>query len=224
VVGDGYGFYTTRVFSAYLLEAAQLVAEGHDPVLVERAAQQLGMVVPPLKVIDEVTLTLVRHGLEQGERYGFHALQLPGGKLLMAMVDEHERFGKAHGAGFYEYGEVRRLWPGLKELVDAEPDETGMAHIAERLMLAQIAQVGRTFDDGILKANRDAEVGAIFGIGFAPQTGGPLAWIDRQGIASVVERMEAFAERYGERFRPAERFRAMAASGERFFPEPEPVA
>src|SRR5690606_3425213 len=55
VVNDGYAFYTTRVFSSYIMEGAQLVAEGHDPVLIEWAARQAGMVVAPLQVFDEVT-------------------------------------------------------------------------------------------------------------------------------------------------------------------------
>ncbi|MCB9791272.1 MAG: enoyl-CoA hydratase/isomerase family protein [Alphaproteobacteria bacterium] len=35
VVNDGYAFYTTRLFAAYILEGVQLLAEGHDPVLIE---------------------------------------------------------------------------------------------------------------------------------------------------------------------------------------------
>ena len=31
VVNDGYGFYTTRLFSCYVMEAAQMVAEGFVP-------------------------------------------------------------------------------------------------------------------------------------------------------------------------------------------------
>ena len=65
VVNDGYGFYTTRVFSAYLLEGVQLICEGHDPAVVEWAARSQGMAVGPLKAFDEVSLTLASHAFSQ---------------------------------------------------------------------------------------------------------------------------------------------------------------
>jgi 3-hydroxyacyl-CoA dehydrogenase/enoyl-CoA hydratase/3-hydroxybutyryl-CoA epimerase len=91
VVNDGYGFYTTRVFTAYILEGAQMVAEGQDPRLVEWAARAAGMAVGPLQVFDEVTLTLVRHAFENGSRYleeHRELAKLPGFELVCKLVDQ----------------------------------------------------------------------------------------------------------------------------------------
>ncbi len=220
VVNDGYGFYTSRTFSAYIVEGAQLVAEGHDPRLVEWAAKTAGMVVPPLQVFDEVSLNLGRHAIEQGAEYkGREILEAPGVKLVFALA-EAGRLGKIAGKGFYEYenGKRQGLWPGLADLVAPPPAETGLELVRQRLMMAQVAEVGRCLDEGILRAPRDAEVGAILGIGFAPNTGGPLAWADRYGLPALVRDLDALAERHGDRFRPAETFRRMAAANERFFP------
>ena len=113
VVNDGYGFYTTRLFSAYVMEAAQLVAQGYPPILVERAASAAGMVVPPLKVFDEVSLSLAAHGFEMREQYDGKALDEPGVRLVRKLV-ELGREGKSAGAGFYTYdGRKRQLWPEL---------------------------------------------------------------------------------------------------------------
>ena len=218
VINDGYGFYTSRVFGCYLMEAVQMVAEGHDPVLIEWVARERGMVVPPLKVFDEVTLTLGRKGLVQREAYLGEPVEGPGIDLLKSMVDEHGRAGKAGGGGFYDYeGKKRRIWPGLKALITQTPDETGSELIGDRLMYAQIAEVGRVLDEGILRTHRDAEVGAIFGIGFAPGSGGPLAWMDRRGLERVVTDLDRLKGAYGERFKPAETLVSMAQKGERFF-------
>jgi 3-hydroxyacyl-CoA dehydrogenase/enoyl-CoA hydratase/3-hydroxybutyryl-CoA epimerase len=220
VVNDGYGFYTSRVFSAYLMEGLQLVCEGHDPVLVEWAARTQGMVVPPLKVFDEVSLALGRHAFEQSKNYRSDAdLQLEGTELVRVMVDEYGRKGKAHGAGFYDYEGQRRIWPKLSEVASKGrvPEETGVEYIGRRLMLAQIAQVASCLEEGILTRHRDAEVGAIFGIGFAPNTGGPLAWIDRQGVANVVAELNELAGKFGSRFTPAPVLVRMAENNERFF-------
>ena len=218
VVSDGYGFYTTRVFSAYILEGAQLVAEGHDPVLIEWAAKSAGMVVPPLQVFDEVTLSLGVKSVDMGRKYG-RALETPGVKLVEALVAAG-RAGKAAGAGFYTYVGGRRteLWKGLAEHVGAVPDTTGVALLRDRLLGIQAVEAARAVSEGIIQRRRDAEVGAIFGIGFAPGTGGPLSYIDRLGHQSFVDRMDAFVDRYGDRYAVPHELRVMAGHGHTFFP------
>jgi 3-hydroxyacyl-CoA dehydrogenase / enoyl-CoA hydratase / 3-hydroxybutyryl-CoA epimerase len=218
VVNDGYGFYTSRTFAAYLMEAVQMVAEGHNPVLIEWAARQSGMVVPPLKVFDEVTLRLGYHGVVQREQFTGEKIEATGVTLLKTMVEEHDRIGKVAGKGFYDYaGKKRSIWPGLKDLVHAEPENTGVEYIADRLLLAQVKEVIGCLDEGVLRNHRDAEIGAIFGIGFSPGSGGPLSWIDTKGAAWVVDRMQSFADELGDRFSPPESLKKMAVSGATFF-------
>jgi 3-hydroxyacyl-CoA dehydrogenase/enoyl-CoA hydratase/3-hydroxybutyryl-CoA epimerase len=218
VVNDGYGFYTTRVFSAYILEGAQLVAEGHDPVLIEWAARQAGMVVPPLQVFDEVTLTLGVKATEQGRKYLGDAVDLEGVNLIRKMVEDG-RPGRAGGAGFYEYenGRRKRLWPGLEQLAKAAPTRTGVELLARRLLLVQANQAAHCVADGIIRERRDAEVGAIFGIGFAPNTGGPLSWLDAQDLREVVTELDALAAVHGKRYEAPSLLREMAEKRERFF-------
>ncbi len=221
VVNDGYGFYTSRVFSAYILEGATLVAEGHSPAMIEWVARSAGMVVPPLQVFDEVTLSLGRKGLEMGKRYLGKQLDFPGTRLIMKMVDGEKRYGKVAGAGFYDYAEGKRtgLWSGLAKLVESTPKagESTAELIRDRLMLIQVAEVARLVEAGVIRDKRDAEVGAIFGIGFAPSTGGPLSYVDRRGARVVVERLRELTAKYGERYTPAPLLVNMAERGETFF-------
>jgi 3-hydroxyacyl-CoA dehydrogenase/enoyl-CoA hydratase/3-hydroxybutyryl-CoA epimerase len=222
VVGDGYGFYTTRVFSAYILEGAQLVAEGHDPVLVEWAARSAGMAVGPLQVFDEVTLSLVRHAFENGAEYlpEHRALiESPAFALLEAMVDQEQRNGRAAGAGFYAYdakGKRQGIWAGLATHA-AERRESDLDELRERLLLIQAIEAISALERGVLQRERDAEVGAVFGLGFAPNRGGPLAYVDSLGAAGSVARLSALAERCGPRFAPPRLLREMAQQGKRFF-------
>ncbi len=219
VVNDGYGFFTSRVFSAYVMEAAALVAEGHAPALVEQAARAAGMVVPPLQVFDEVTLSLARHALEQSRRYLEDVAEHGGVRLVQAMVDVHDRPGKSAGRGFYEYVDGRRrgLWRGLSELATGTPEETGLAYVQDRLILIQVAETLRALEQGVLRRPADAEVGALLGIGFAPNLGGPLGYVDRRGARAVAERLRSLAETCGSRYAPPARLREMAERGERFF-------
>jgi 3-hydroxyacyl-CoA dehydrogenase/enoyl-CoA hydratase/3-hydroxybutyryl-CoA epimerase len=221
LVGDGYGFFTTRVFASYILEGVQMVAEGHDPARVEWAARISGMVVPPLQVFDEVSLRLGRHVLDQAEAYTGRVL--PAAKaLLVALVDEEHRLGRQGGAGFYRYTDGRRegIWPGLAALAQrlgARPQEASAAELSRRLLLVQCAEAARAAEAGVLRAPRDGDLGAIFGIGFAPNTGGPFSYLDRQGLPAVVAELEALSRSLGERYAPTERLREMAAQGERFY-------
>lgn len=217
VVGDGYGFYTTRVFSAYILEGAQLVAEGHDPTLIEWAGRSAGMVVPPLQVFDEVTLTLGVKAVTMGRKYG-RPLDMPGVGLVESMV-EAGRAGRAAGAGFYDYKDGRRrgLWKGLRDHAAGTPEQSTVELLRDRLLGIQALEAARTVAEGIIKQPRDAEVGAIFGLGFAPGTGGPLSYIDRMGAAAFVARMDDFAARFGPRYAVPEALREMAASGKTYF-------
>ncbi|MGC6417375.1 MAG: 3-hydroxyacyl-CoA dehydrogenase NAD-binding domain-containing protein [Bradymonadia bacterium] len=221
VVNDGYGFYTTRLFSAYVMEAAQLVAQGYPPILVERAASAAGMVVPPLKVFDEVSLSLAAHGFEMREQYDGKALDEPGVRLVRKLV-ELGREGKSAGAGFYTYdGRKRQLWPELASHCEQTPEETDPHELfetcRERLMLSQVAEAVRCLDEGILRSTADGEVGAIFGVGFAPNTGGPFAWCDRRGASAVVDALEQLAKRFGDRYAPPANLIEMAQTGQRFF-------
>jgi 3-hydroxyacyl-CoA dehydrogenase/enoyl-CoA hydratase/3-hydroxybutyryl-CoA epimerase len=197
-----------------------MVAEGHEPALIEWAARAAGMVIGPLQVFDEVTLSLVRHAMEGGRQYtGDRPDYEPGVELLQQLVDEHERLGRAAGAGFYDYRDGKRLglWPGLREIVTATPDETGLELLGERLLLMQAVEAVRALEAGVLKRHRDADVGGIFGIGYAPNTGGPFAYLDRRGLGEVAQRLRELAARYGPRYTPPARLVQMAERGERFY-------
>ena len=64
---------------------------------------------------------------------------------------------------------------------------------------------------------READVGGIFGFGYAPYTGGPLSYIDMVGAAEFVARCERFAQAHGERFQPCALLRDLAETGEGFY-------
>src|SRR5690606_6637548 len=61
VVNDHRGFYTSRVFGTYTREAAAMLEEGLPPALIENLGRATGMPVPPLALLDEISLDLVLH-------------------------------------------------------------------------------------------------------------------------------------------------------------------
>ena len=61
-------------------------------------------------------------------------------------------------------------------------------------------------------------MGAIFGLGWPPFRGGPFRYADTLGAAKVVERLRAYQDRFGDRFKPAPKLVELAKGGGKFFP------
>jgi 3-hydroxyacyl-CoA dehydrogenase/enoyl-CoA hydratase/3-hydroxybutyryl-CoA epimerase len=220
VVNDSRGFYTSRVFSTYVMEGIAMLKEGVHPRSIEAAGLQAGMPMPPLALQDEVSLSLALHVAEQtrkdlaaeGRPYTEH----PGMSVIRQLC-EIGRVGKKAGRGFYDHGdEGRQLWPGLTTLYPVDAQQPAQRELIDRMMFAQANEAARCHEEGVLRSAADANVGSIFGWGFAPFHGGALQFIDAMGAAAFVARARELAAAYGPRFEPAAVVVQMAAQGGRF--------
>ena len=220
VVNDSRGFFTSRVFGTLVMEGAAMVAEGIDPVTIERAATQAGFPAPPLAMLDEVTLTLPQKIRDAAKAAGDSAGAFddhPGMAVTDRLVNEFDRRGKAAGAGFYDYPAdgPKRLWPGLWEHF-AHDAEVPLIDVQERMIFAMSLETVKCLDEGVLRSVADANIGSIFGIGFPPLHGGALQYINAYGLKAFVERSHALAASYGRRFEPPALLLRKAAVGEIF--------
>ena len=68
VVNDSRGFYTSRVFSTYVMEGIAMLGEGQHPKSIENAGMKAGMPVGPLALTDEVSMKLMDHIRKQTEK------------------------------------------------------------------------------------------------------------------------------------------------------------
>ena len=219
VVNDARFFYANRCIIPYINEGIRMVGEGVAPALIENAAKLLGFPVGPLQLVDEISVDL---GVKiakatraaMGAAYPDDAVDT----VLFAMADAG-RMGRKAGAGFYAYDDAGKrtgLWDGLAErypVGDVQPDLTTVQH---RLMMAQVLEAVRAFEDGVLTDIREGDVGAILGWGFAPWSGGPFSWLDRIGAAQAVAICERLEAVHGQRFRVPGLLRDMAAAGTSF--------
>lgn len=217
VVGDGAGFYTSRILAPYLNEAAWLVSEGIAVAGIDRALRDFGFPLGPLALLDEIGIDV---GYEVsrvlGDAFG-ERMQPPQG--MQRLVAEG-LLGKKSGSGFYLHGSRRRrrVNTALYDLLEIKPlGKAGAVPIAERCVLPMINEAARCLESGILRNARDGDVGAVFGLGFPPFLGGPFRYADAVGAAKLVERMERLADRYGERYLPAAILRSHAAGEQRFY-------
>ncbi|MDX1416010.1 MAG: 3-hydroxyacyl-CoA dehydrogenase NAD-binding domain-containing protein [Candidatus Promineifilaceae bacterium] len=222
VVSDSRGFYTSRVFATYLKEGLALLSEGQNPRAIESAGLQAGMPVGPLALADEVSLSLMVHINEQTQKdllaEGRKLPSHPADKVLNTMTRSLNRMGKARGAGFYEYPEDRPkfLWPGLKSYFPQNGQQLSQKEMIERLMFIQALETARCYAEQVVTSTADANIGSIFGWGFAPFKGGTLQYINDYGVAAFVARAKELAAKYGSRFDPPRLLTKMAQEKQTF--------
>ncbi len=210
VVNDSRGFFTSRVFGTFVNEGICMLAEGIHPASIENAGLLSGMPVGPLAISDEVSLTLMQHIRDQSRRdteaAGDTWVSHPAEAIIDQMVNNHQRKGKASGAGFYDYPAKGRkhLWPGLEQLYVSREQARNvpLQDLKDRILFIQALETVRCLEEGVLRTVADANVGSIFGIGYAPWTGGAIQFINQYGVRAFAERAQELARVHGERFAP----------------------
>ena len=218
VVNDSRGFFTSRVFGTFVQEGLRLLHEGVHPARIEMAALKAGMPVGPLAIQDEVALTLSEHVANETRK----ALQAEGKDLprsgaddvIQTMIHTFDRKGKAAGAGFYDYpeGGKKHLWEGLKHWKqDVDISEQEMI---DRFLFVQSLDTLRCYEENVLESVIDANIGSIFGIGFAPWTGGAIQFLNQYGLDQAVQRANELEAKYGERFKAPQRLVESVPSGQ----------
>lgn len=220
VVNDSRGFYTSRVFSTYVLEGLAMLAEGVAPALIENAGLLAGMPVGPLALTDEVSSELI-HKITRQTRadLGDAYVARPGEDVAARMV-ELGRLGRKAGLGYYDYpasGGKKALWPGLAQEFPLAAEQPDVAALIERLVTVQAVETARCLEERVLTTARDADVGAILGWGFPAFRGGPASYIHGVGVDAFVATCDRLAARHGARFAAPALLREMAAQGRSFY-------
>ncbi len=219
VVNDSRGFYTSRCFGTYVAEGLAMLADGVVPALIENGGKQAGMPVGPLDVGDAVSIELGYKVREQTKKDLGDAWKPAPGDHIVDKLMALGRLGKKAGKGYYEYpeGGKKYLWPGLTENWPSAAEQPDVAEVKKRFLYRQAVEAARCLEEGVLTDPADGDIGAIFGWGFAPFTGGPFSLIDAVGLDAFVRECDRLAQQYGPRFTPPKLLRDMAAKGESFY-------
>jgi 3-hydroxyacyl-CoA dehydrogenase/enoyl-CoA hydratase/3-hydroxybutyryl-CoA epimerase len=224
VVNDSRGFFTSRVIGTAVNEALAMLAEGVDPMSLERAATEAGYPVGMLQLTDELNMELmskiraetIRAAEAEGKPLPTHAADSVVQKML-----ELGRPGRLRGAGFFEYdesGKRTRLWPGVREHFAKSDADVPFEEMKERLLFIEAVESVKCLEEGVLTSVADANVGSILGIGYPAWTGGVLQFVNGYpgGVSGFAARAEVLAKQYGDRFAPPPLLRQKAEAGETF--------
>lgn len=222
VVNDSRGFFTSRVFGTFTNEGIAMLGEGVAAAMIETEARKAGMPIGPLAISDEVSLSLMSHIRQQTTKdlqaEGKPPIEHPAFAVIDLLLNEYKRPGKAAGGGFYDYpaGAPKHLWPELKVRLEKAEGQISAQDVRDRLLFIQAIETVRCLEEGVLHSTADANVGSIFGIGFAAWTGGALQFINQYGLRDFIARSHYLAEQYGQRFAPPALLLEKAAQGQCF--------
>ncbi|PIB16197.1 fatty acid oxidation complex subunit alpha FadJ [Vibrio rotiferianus] len=216
VVKDKAGFYVNRILAPYMNEAAHILLANEPIEQLDGALLDFGFPVGPITLLDEVGVDIGAKIMpilvnELGERF-------KGPDVFDTLLNDGRK-GRKSGKGFYTYkGKKKEVDKSVYKLLNLTPEsKLSDSDIALRCVLPMLNEAVRCLDDGIIRSPRDGDIGAIFGIGFPPFLGGPFRYMDQFGLKELVEKMNEFASKYGDRYAPCDGLLTRAGEGRNFY-------
>ncbi|HHC7311932.1 TPA: fatty acid oxidation complex subunit alpha FadJ [Vibrio campbellii] len=216
VVKDKAGFYVNRILAPYMNEAAHILLANEPIEQLDGALLDFGFPVGPITLLDEVGVDIGAKIMpilvnELGERF-------KGPDVFDTLLNDGRK-GRKTGKGFYTYkGKKKEVDKSVYKLLNLTPEsKLSDNDIALRCVLPMLNEAVRCLDDGIIRSPRDGDIGAIFGIGFPPFLGGPFRYMDQFGLKELVEKMNEFASKYGDRYAPCDGLLTRAGEGRNFY-------
>jgi 3-hydroxyacyl-CoA dehydrogenase/enoyl-CoA hydratase/3-hydroxybutyryl-CoA epimerase len=140
VVNDGRGFYTSRVFAAYIHAGIAALQEGVAPALIENAGRMAGHAGGAAgggRTRSASTSSITSP--PRPRRISGRPDTSPGAVVAKLFVETLHRSGRKAGRGFYDYPAdgKKQLWPGLAEHFPRRAAQPAAEDLERRLLHAQ---------------------------------------------------------------------------------------
>jgi 3-hydroxyacyl-CoA dehydrogenase / enoyl-CoA hydratase / 3-hydroxybutyryl-CoA epimerase len=186
------GFIVNRVLMPYLHEAMYAAQEGVPLSVIDEVAVNFGMPMGPIELADVVGLDVATHvGEIIAAELGRPAPDLSRLRELVAA----KKLGRKSGSGFYQWTDGKPQKP-TADGAAAPPD------LIDRLILVLVNECVACLREKVVEDPDLVDAAVIFGTGFAPFRGGPLAYARSRGVNEVVARLGELQGKYGPRFTP----------------------
>ena len=218
------GFIGNRMLFGYTQQANMLLLEGALPNQVDTALESFGMNMGPFRMMDLV-------GLDLGWRARKLAkLETPLTNKIADALCEQERFGQKNGKGFYNYSDGSRApnpAPENEEIYIKVAEENGFTRrdisdeeIVDRCILGLVNEGAKILEEGVAQRSSDMDIVYINGYGFPIWRGGPMFYANSIGLDKVLEKINKFAEKDQDFWKPADLLVALANNGGKFADAP----
>jgi len=210
VVQECPGFLVNRLLMPYLNEASWCLQEGAASTTeIDAAMTEFGMPMGPFTLMDMLGIDVCQYvGDHLSGEYG---PRMEGAAIFKKLV-EAGRLGEKNGKGFYGYGDEAD--EPVKEIIASFGKRPDSNFSVERLVYPLINEAVLCLQEHIASVN-DIDMAMVAGTGmtYHGERKGPLAIADEIGLDVVLDGLEHFFAKYGERFRPARLLRTKARAG-----------
>ncbi len=195
VVGDGQGFFTTRVLGLYLSEAFRQMMNGASVEAIDQAMEKFGWPVGPFKLMDEVGIDIGLH-VSEGLHQEFPE-RVPDPEPIRTLL-KSGRKGRKSGKGFYTYATSKsksEFDPAVYNVLKGRKTQYIDTKIAvDEIMAVLVNESVMCLQEGILESPEDGDTGMIFGLGFPPFLGGLFRWVDEIGAQGFVDTLNTLQD------------------------------
>ena len=246
VTRDVPGFFVNRCLSPLLAEMVALVAAGVPPPALDAALTSYGMPVGPCALTDEVGVDVAHHvsitmaaalgvrmagpdsrslaaavargftGRKGGMGFYIYPAPTPGGKGKAKGAKSAREVNGQMLAALAEFRPPGAGYDRAAVTALVAPGAAAATRLRDRLVLRFLKECVHSLEDGVIRCPGDGDVGAVFGVGFPPNLGGPFRYIDQLGAASVVAAMRELEASVGPQYTPPHKLVEMAKAGGRF--------
>src|SRR5436190_23444116 len=181
-------------------ECFLLIEEGCEAGFIDKAMKKWGFPVGPVTLQDEVGIDVGAH-IMSGE-FAEMAKKREGARSNDAIIKMFKDgyHGKKNKLGLYKYddkGKKRGINEDIyKYFGNPTRKEFTTETIQNRMGMMMLNECLHCLEEGILESATDGDVGAVFGLGFPPFTGGPFRYIDHVGGDKIFTLMDVSAVKY----------------------------
>lgn len=214
------GFIGNRILTRYRQAADLELLKGALPQEVDAALTGFGMAMGPYLAQDMSGLDIA-YANRQRQNLRQRANYVP---IADSMVEDLKRLGRKTNAGWYDYSDgAAQASPVVADCIVAASAKAGVARkpasgteIADRLVLAMIAEATAILQERIAARPRDVDLVMVHGYGFPRWRGGLMHHADTLGPAQVVARLEVLAAEDPLSWSVPPLLRQLAAEGRSF--------
>jgi len=179
VCNDNPGFVVNAMLFPYFTKSFEMLEEGVSIESIDTAMMKFGLPVGPVRLTDEV-------GIDTSYLVLTKSLKRIAPPALES-VYKAGRYGRnKNGKGYYD--KEGKVDPEVLPLINptGKKKEYSEAEIQEILFTPFVVTGNELLEKKIISDPRLIDIGAIWGIGFPADKGGPMKWADITGLSKKL--------------------------------------